>query len=418
MKHSSFLTLMKRLLSLVIISSVPILLSAQPEYSIHRPKSINHTIPYSDELGEWSYTYQRSFRYSHIRTMHVVGFADEVFYTSTFEEPGYSLAESVFEGSVELLDDGLIFRVPCMQGSIYQYRMMRLDQEGYLHEDAYYDSWIDSTAVISIYYLYNDSNKLIQRITRNRDGTAFTKQDYILDDLGRRSSEIHSCSNDLLNWVQTKEVLIYYSGYQTEANRDYEKYAPYTPIDYYGCTDILPPPLFVSSDWVVDRYEVIEDGETSHYAVLSFYEWPGPQGTIHRIMGTNYYFNIHGLLRKISVDYPIDISSCFEYELQPVGNSDDTIATGKHYLNAYPNPFNPSTSISYELSMPGNTKLEIYNLRGQVVRSFDPGYQSVGMYSWVFDGKDNAGRLLGTGLYMLRLKTADRTDWLKISLVK
>ena len=68
-----------------------------------------------------------------------------------------------------------------------------------------------------------------------------------------------------------------------------------------------------------------------------------------------------------------------------------------------PNPFNPTTVIEYVLPESAPVKLEVYNLLGQVVRTLVDGEQVAGRYSVVWDGRDDLGREVATGIYFYRL---------------
>jgi len=70
----------------------------------------------------------------------------------------------------------------------------------------------------------------------------------------------------------------------------------------------------------------------------------------------------------------------------------------------YPNPFNPLTTIDYEISMPADVKIEVYNNRGQLVRNFILGYQEQGSYKLTWEGEDNNGCLCSTGIYYIRMQ--------------
>ncbi len=68
-----------------------------------------------------------------------------------------------------------------------------------------------------------------------------------------------------------------------------------------------------------------------------------------------------------------------------------------------PNPFNPSTVISYRLATPGAVRLEIYNLLGQPVRTLVDQVQAAGAY-WVrWDARDGRGAAVAAGVYLVRL---------------
>lgn len=71
----------------------------------------------------------------------------------------------------------------------------------------------------------------------------------------------------------------------------------------------------------------------------------------------------------------------------------------------HPNPFNPSTTIRFELAQAGPVRLEVFNLAGQRVRTLHEGELSAGTHSLVFDARDGEGRELGSGLYFYRLSS-------------
>jgi len=78
----------------------------------------------------------------------------------------------------------------------------------------------------------------------------------------------------------------------------------------------------------------------------------------------------------------------------------------KLYQNA-PNPFNGQTKINYQLAKPGNVSLKIYNTLGQLVNTLVHGHQQPGIYSAIWNGKDNAGRVTASGIYFYRLESGD-----------
>jgi sugar lactone lactonase YvrE len=71
---------------------------------------------------------------------------------------------------------------------------------------------------------------------------------------------------------------------------------------------------------------------------------------------------------------------------------------------SYPNPFNPSTTIRYALPEASNVSLVVYNLLGQQVRTLVSGAQGPGYHTVVWDGRDAAGRMAATGVYIYRLQ--------------
>jgi len=71
----------------------------------------------------------------------------------------------------------------------------------------------------------------------------------------------------------------------------------------------------------------------------------------------------------------------------------------------YPNPFNPETTIRYQINQPGHVQLEIYNLLGQKIRALVNEVQPAGAHSTNWDGLDDAGRSVSSGVYVYRLRT-------------
>ncbi len=91
------------------------------------------------------------------------------------------------------------------------------------------------------------------------------------------------------------------------------------------------------------------------------------------------------------------------------------------YAN-YPNPFNPSTSIEYALPQEAEVSLVVYDIIGQEVRRLAVGQrQSAGFYRLVWDGRDGAGRAVGSGVYFYRLRAVGDTRFVqtrKMTLIK
>ncbi|RMH76283.1 MAG: T9SS C-terminal target domain-containing protein, partial [Calditrichaeota bacterium] len=69
----------------------------------------------------------------------------------------------------------------------------------------------------------------------------------------------------------------------------------------------------------------------------------------------------------------------------------------------FPNPFNPSTDIRYSVPFAGEYRLEIYNVLGQKVRVLTDGYQAAGIHQVKWDGRDDAGQIVTSGIYFYRL---------------
>jgi len=84
----------------------------------------------------------------------------------------------------------------------------------------------------------------------------------------------------------------------------------------------------------------------------------------------------------------------------------------------YPNPFNPSTTIAFDMALAGQVSIEIYNIKGQRVKEVVSGSFSVGSHKVVWNGDDSAGRSVGSGVYFYRMTTSGYSSVRKMLLLK
>lgn len=86
--------------------------------------------------------------------------------------------------------------------------------------------------------------------------------------------------------------------------------------------------------------------------------------------------------------------------------------------NIFPNPFNPTVNISYQINSPGLVKLDIFNARGQLVNSLQENHSSGGQYTWKFNGIDRHGNSLSSGVYQVVMSFGYTKSMRKMVLVK
>jgi hypothetical protein len=84
----------------------------------------------------------------------------------------------------------------------------------------------------------------------------------------------------------------------------------------------------------------------------------------------------------------------------------------------YPNPFNPTTTIAYDLQQMTFVTLTIYNTLGQEVRTLVNTQQTAGSYQVKWDGKNDSGNALASGVYLYRLRADDYMETKKMVLMK
>jgi hypothetical protein len=87
----------------------------------------------------------------------------------------------------------------------------------------------------------------------------------------------------------------------------------------------------------------------------------------------------------------------------------------------FPNPFNPYTSIQFSVGAElatAHVMLEIFNIRGQRVRTLINEVKPSGLHKVVWDGRDDSGRSLGSGVYFYRMRSGDFAQTRRMVLLK
>jgi hypothetical protein len=101
-----------------------------------------------------------------------------------------------------------------------------------------------------------------------------------------------------------------------------------------------------------------------------------------------------------------------------VGDDDLLLPSRFMLVQNYPNPFNPSTTIPYSLASATEIQIVIYNVLGQPVRTLADGYQAAGNYSVIWDGNDDDGGQVPSGVYFYSLITDEFEDTKKMLMIK
>lgn len=90
-----------------------------------------------------------------------------------------------------------------------------------------------------------------------------------------------------------------------------------------------------------------------------------------------------------------------------VPNQDSELPDNYKLHQNYPNPFNPTTSIKFSVHKKSDIRLSIYDMLGREVRTFFVSKAEPGTKTIEWDGKDNSGRIMSSGIYLCRM-TADK----------
>lgn len=99
-------------------------------------------------------------------------------------------------------------------------------------------------------------------------------------------------------------------------------------------------------------------------------------------------------------------------------NSDTGIPSDFHLAPNYPNPFNPNTTIEFQLGQPTEMRITIFDARGRIVRELAQGFYAAGRHQIIWNGRNDLGKPVVSGVYFYQVKTAQFKAVRKCLLVK
>jgi hypothetical protein len=105
-------------------------------------------------------------------------------------------------------------------------------------------------------------------------------------------------------------------------------------------------------------------------------------------------------------------------ECEAVGVRDATPPSPVRLLGSRPNPFNPRTTIAFEVAADGPVRLQVYDLKGRLIATLVDGPVTAGVHEAVWMGRDAAGRELPSGVYLCRLSGAGQVVHGRMTLVR
>jgi len=183
-----------------------------------------------------------------------------------------------------------------------------------------------------------------------------------------------------------------------------------------------------ATDSIIKSYTCVNTNLGNHF-ILYFYEDDNTLEVRDRITGnvklsqsseimpTQILRNSNGdLLFFVDNDSTIDVYT-LSAEIQ-VPTEEFIIDSNILKIRNHPNPFNPSTTISYHLPEVSRVSLSIYNIKGQLVRALVNDIKSAGEHSVIWDGTDRLNDSVPSGVYLYRLKTKNDSRIKKMILLR
>jgi len=205
----------------------------------------------------------------------------------------------------------------------------------------------------------------------------------------------------------TLQVYLYGDGSLNQFRFCVDDHIPSTAVDYHEVSE------WTTIDWVGWRLVEWDLGSDS------LGSWLGNQileGTM-RVDSFQMTYNSSGGAAKGTI-YLDDlrlaraVTGVEEVVMVP------SLPAGFQLFQNYPNPFNPETSIAYQLSALDHVALRIFNVTGQMVKTLADEDQPAGYYTIRWDGRNNHGLPVASGVYFCHLQVGSRVQSRKMNLVR
>jgi len=183
--------------------------------------------------------------------------------------------------------------------------------------------------------------------------------------------------------------------------------APVVVVKNFGTEDADATVYFYISDGYEDEAGVVlEPGEVD---TVEFVDWDA------LTLGT---FVVRCTVDLVGDENPANDQLVDSVTVSPVTGAEEGRTARPVFALAktLPNPFNRATAVRYSLARPGMVDLSVYNAAGTLVRKLVASPAEAGWHTATWNGRDNDGRLVSAGLYILRLEAGDRTATQKLVL--
>jgi hypothetical protein len=219
--------------------------------------------------------------------------------------------------------------------------------------------------------------------------------------------------------AQTSDPMVYWASLP-DSGYSVDNLSPCTPLGLAGEQSYVPEGLTIT-------WEPNQESDLDGYAIyrgVSDDFVPGPGNRIASPCDTMYFDNEwrwdSGYYYKIAA---VDIhgNESGYVLLQPddvTGDETPDVPSATYLAQNFPNPFNPSTSITFGIKATGHVRLFIYDAAGRLVRVLVDGERKADVYHETWDGMTGRGKPAASGIYFYRLATGDFVQTRKMVLLR
>ena len=209
---------------------------------------------------------------------------------------------------------------------------------------------------------------------------------------------------------------------------------PTLPVELSSFTAVLTSDMYVLIKWIAESetnhsgYNILraekKDLSTAQRINAQIIDEGVETGTQISYSYTDFeaYTNMvyYYWLESVSLD---GVSSYYGPSIVTIGDPNQEprppeVSMVTKLLNAYPNPFNPNTNIRYSLKDAGKVRIDIYNMKGQVIQTLTAEHNIPGFYQLAWNGCDANGKPVASGIYMYRMTSGNYSSAKKMVLAK
>ncbi|MBT7829098.1 MAG: T9SS type A sorting domain-containing protein [Candidatus Marinimicrobia bacterium] len=166
------------------------------------------------------------------------------------------------------------------------------------------------------------------------------------------------------------------------------------------------------------------ENEGAWHELASYKDTPSLSGQGSVSYRTEYNYTDANIANGVEYNYRLaDVSYVGDVKYHTLDSkikdeNNTLLPTEMRIHKNYPNPFNPSTMIAWELGSANRVVLAVYDVNGRLIRELVNSYQSPGYHEAIWDGQDAEGNIVPTGLYLYRLSSAQQTQTHKMLMLR
>ena len=160
-----------------------------------------------------------------------------------------------------------------------------------------------------------------------------------------------------------------------------------------------------------------EGGLILGFSLMGTFISPG-EGLLTTVSATAE--NVEGYFDLSVTNFAGQGGTALDYEVGSpfLGNDEIAIVDEFSLSNNYPNPFNPSTTIDFAVAQSGDVSVIIYDMLGREVKNLVNGFHTPNYYSINWNGMNDAGTSVSTGVYYYKMVSSDFVEMKKMMFVK